>query len=335
MIDQNKFAQLFGIPEFVIPHLALFFSEKDMELVLALDGKKCSIHQVADQLHLDLKKTQELLEDSRFRYVVTRAEEKGETVYFARNFFEKLFDYNCLLESFQQIDPQVRRSLADWCYGHFIGIRQPFIAKILNRESTGDYILKRFLLPEDLAPFLDACHTIELIPCNCRSLAGNCAKPRATCLRFNGSKNDRPYLSKRINRAEAKEMIQQAHQIGLMQTVNGDWRTKGPEWMCNCDACCCWPTRFGKDLGLKAILNQDHHVARHDPNLCIACGKCLTRCNFQAFFHDGSEIVVKGKNRKKVLLDAKKCWGCGICTTTCPTHAITLEATDFYPLPNG
>ena len=327
----EEFARVLEIPEFVISHIGLFFTERDIHVVLALGEKKCSLQEVAFRLEMSLEETQKLLENCRVRYVVNRKEEKGREVYFTRNFYEKLMDYDCMLPGFQKIDSGLRRNLADWGYDYFTRIRNPFIPKILNQESTGDYVLKRYLLPEDLDLFLDACHTIDLVPCNCRSLAGHCDKPRETCLRFNGSQNDRPAISRRINREEAREIIEKAHQMGLMQSVNGDWPTKGPEWMCNCDACCCWPTRFGKDTGLKAILNQDHHVARHHPKLCIACGKCTTRCNFQAFFHDGSEVWVQGKRRKRVILNPERCWGCGICTTTCPTQAITLEKTEFYP----
>jgi NAD-dependent dihydropyrimidine dehydrogenase PreA subunit len=325
MVSLRKFAGLFGVPEFAISHLQHFFSQGDIELVTALDGGKATAQQVAEKMQFSQEKVLAVLEDCWDRYVVNRVEENGEYLYLARNFYENLMEYRCLLDSYRQLDENLRKQLADWCYQYFLDLRKPLIPKILNHEPLGGYVLKRFLPYEEIDSFLDSCKKIGLLPCNCRSLAGNCDKPRGTCLRFNDHAKGRTAVTRMISRKEAKEIIQAAHAAGLMQSVNGDWKTRGPQWMCNCDACCCWPTRFGIDTGLKAILYQDHHVARHDPRLCVACGKCTARCNFKAFHRGERDVVIKGKKRKEVLFDPRRCWGCGICLTTCPTKAISLK----------
>ena len=57
---------------------------------------------------------------------------------------------------------------------------------------------------------------------------------------------------------------------------------------------------------------------------CGQCGKCVRRCHFDAFYHDGTKTLVDGKHRKTVQFDPLKCWGCGLCATTCPDDAIAM-----------
>ena len=57
---------------------------------------------------------------------------------------------------------------------------------------------------------------------------------------------------------------------------------------------------------------------------CGQCGKCVRRCHFDAFYHDGTKTLVDGKHRKTVQFDPLKCWGCGLCATTCPDGAIVM-----------
>jgi NAD-dependent dihydropyrimidine dehydrogenase PreA subunit len=33
---------------------------------------------------------------------------------------------------------------------------------------------------------------------------------------------------------------------------------------------------------------------------------------------------VGGKEKSDIAFDPDKCWGCGLCVSTCPTEAITL-----------
>jgi NAD-dependent dihydropyrimidine dehydrogenase PreA subunit len=36
-------------------------------------------------------------------------------------------------------------------------------------------------------------------------------------------------------------------------------------------------------------------------------------------------MTVDGKDKKRVLYDAERCWGCGLCANTCPSQAIRME----------
>ena len=56
------------------------------------------------------------------------------------------------------------------------------------------------------------------------------------------------------------------------------------------------------------------------------CGACVKRCQFDAFYLDGSTVEWGGKVKKNVLFDPEKCWGCGLCANTCPAQAVVMES---------
>ncbi len=60
------------------------------------------------------------------------------------------------------------------------------------------------------------------------------------------------------------------------------------------------------ESGTKAII---------DPDTCIACGKCMELCRFDAVdFRNGSYSI-----------NANRCEGCGLCKLACPANAIDME----------
>ncbi len=60
------------------------------------------------------------------------------------------------------------------------------------------------------------------------------------------------------------------------------------------------------ESGTKAII---------DPDTCIACGKCMELCRFDAVdFRNGSYSI-----------NSNRCEGCGLCKLACPANAIDME----------
>lgn len=66
------------------------------------------------------------------------------------------------------------------------------------------------------------------------------------------------------------------------------------------------------DLDRKSICYPKFHRG-----LCIGCGRCYLSC------YDGGHQALKFGDDKKPVMDAKKCVGCHLCLTVCPTGAIS------------
>jgi len=319
----ERFADLFGVPKFVVPHLACFVSEREMDLVVLLEGQKCSVPELAVKMKCTQIQTRDLLESSYLKFIVNKEECCGELVYFASSFYDRL-DYLCKFDENYHVDQELYAALNEWCYEVYADKMEPYIDSLQKREDV-ERAPETFELIENLDELLEAVREIRLVPCNCRKLAGHCSKLTDTCLGFDDSITDRTF-GRSLTKEEAKELVKTAHKNGLMHSVNSDWHTNGLAWMCNCCSCCCYPTRLAQEKGTKGVFPVIQYVARHDVVKCTHCGACTKRCQFSAFYIGEEVSVVNGKSRKMVEFDPQKCWGCGLCVETCPHEAISMGA---------
>lgn len=121
---------------------------------------------------------------------------------------------------------------------------------------------------------------------------------------------------------DAVGMLREFHKKGL--TPVAEFLMQSRKWMfviCSCDAEVCCPTRTYNITGRS--LYQGPFVAVQNAEGCLGvdeCGECIGRCHFNA------NIVKDGK----VLLDTKKCLGCGLCVTTCKGKVRRLEKREGY-----
>ena len=68
----------------------------------------------------------------------------------------------------------------------------------------------------------------------------------------------------------------------------------------------------------KPKLENDPQVSVVDIKRCVACGKCIQVCPYQAI----EEVEIRGQKKAHVIETV--CQGCGVCTATCPQGAIQV-----------
>lgn len=155
---------------------------------------------------------------------------------------------------------------------------------------------------------------IYVVPCNCRSIADNCEKPKGVCLLFEDGINtewDRGH-GRPLTKEEAKDIVIDADKKGLMHTSETDHA------VCNCCGCCCYPIRASKKIGTTGVWPKRRYDIIWNEEKCVHCGKCARVCNFEAFV----------KENKKVEFIETKCIGCTICYSNCPVDAIEIRKID-------
>lgn len=317
---RDKFIELFAVPEFAIPYLDLLITEQDMDVVVAMDGQSMAPGELAGKLGIAEEEARELMNSSYLRSVLNK-DKNDDDIYLAAGFYE-VINYCCKFnDHYPDLPKKVRDELDEWCYETYKA--NPMFEKRLKGEVDRSSNLVYMVLDE-LDEFMSKAKRFRVVPCDCRNLKDDCNKPRETCIRFDDNITDRTF-GREITKEEAKEIIVNAHKKGLMLQVNPDWRENGAAGVCNCCACCCYPVRAAIEFNSKGKFPLVENVAIYDETSCIHCGRCVKRCYFGVFTFGSEEVEVNGKMKKKIVFDPEKCWGCGLCSTTCPTESIVMQ----------
>jgi ferredoxin len=125
-------------------------------------------------------------------------------------------------------------------------------------------------------------------------------------------------LSKEQTLANLRELEKK----GLCHTV---WTFHAPfiGGVCNCDRSDCGAMRATVTVGFPVMFRAEY-VAGVNPDLCNGCRQCMRVCQFGAM---GYSIA-----HEKVVIDPRRCYGCGICRASCTKNAIALNERSAVPL---
>jgi len=96
--------------------------------------------------------------------------------------------------------------------------------------------------------------------------------------------------------------------------------------ICNCDRSDCVAMRLSVTLDYPVMFRAEY-VAEINPDLCNGCRQCMRVCQFGAM---GFSIA-----HEKVVIDPRRCYGCGICRSLCTKDAIVLAERSAVPLAQG
>ena len=317
---RDKFIKLFGVPEVAVPYLDLFVTEQEMDIVEAMDGKAMTAEELAGKLGINTEKARELMENAYMKSVLNK-DKQDEDLYIAANFYEKL-NYSCKFDDhYPDLPKKLRDEIDQWCYETYK--KSPIFEKRLKGEADKSSNIT-YLPLDELDEYLSKSKRFRLVPCDCRNLKDACDRPRETCIRFDDNITNRTF-GREITKEEAKEIIINANKKGLMLQVNADWRENGAAGVCNCCACCCYPVRAAIEFNSKGKFPIVEYLAIYDESTCTHCGRCVKRCYFGVFTFGSEEVEINRKIRKKIIYDPEKCWGCGLCSTTCPTKSIVMQ----------
>ncbi len=117
-----------------------------------------------------------------------------------------------------------------------------------------------------------------------------------------------------LTREQALEAFRAHEREGLCHTV-WTFRTPFIGGICNCDRSDCWAMRYTMTNGIPVMFRAEY-VGQVDVDACNGCRECMRQCQFGALKYSASD--------KKVSVDQRWCYGCGICRAGCKKNAISL-----------
>jgi MinD superfamily P-loop ATPase len=93
----------------------------------------------------------------------------------------------------------------------------------------------------------------------------------------------------------------------------------GEAGICHCSSATCAPFLANEALGgTSAVVRKGAFVAATDRQRCRRRGDCAKVCHF------GARRIEKDGRRKTLIVDAARCYGCGLCAAVCQRQAIAM-----------
>jgi len=155
-------------------------------------------------------------------------------------------------------------------------------------------------------------------PCICRrehQIKGEgCGKLMEACLVFGWGSDyyERNGLGRVITLEETLDILQKADEEGLVLQPSN---TQEIVNICCCCGDCCQILLHLKRHPAPSKMTSSPFIASSDPEVCTNCETCIERCQMDAIFIEDDHAVV----------NKDRCIGCGLCVSTCPSGALTLE----------
>jgi len=155
---------------------------------------------------------------------------------------------------------------AKWTRIPLIGMVVRWVANLYGNRTSNAYLLTL----EEANEIVDSSEELALGPCDCRSVFRNCDNPINSEIVIGFHNNmfveERPDDYRTITKQEAKDILEQCHQNGLIHTIV---RYRQELYaICNCCSCCCVPLRLSKKYGIgNALIRDDDIVLKYKQGL--------------------------------------------------------------------
>lgn len=149
---------------------------------------------------------------------------------------------------------------AKWTRIPLVGRMVRWVANLYGKKAASAYLLTL----DEANEIIDSSEGLALGPCDCRTVFRNCDNPINVEIMVGLDQNifmeERPDEYREITKQEAKDILRQCHQNGMIHTII---RCRQELYsICNCCSCCCVPLRLNKEYSIGNALTRDSDIVR-------------------------------------------------------------------------
>lgn len=294
----------FQAPELAAPYLEYLLTAEEFRFVAAVNKDQVFTKEEITSILGEEVDADRFVEEA-YRHGVISYTDETMSSYKLGDFYDFLDIYAISQqESYRKLAKADQKILADWAFDMYYNRLNPD----LSVRPSNDQVLPL----EEMLALIDERKDmpVYLNYCDCKSLNGDCGKPKQVCITYRDGVNSYVHrgLSKKITAEEAKQVVIEADKAGLMHTISG-------MSICNCCDDCCYVFRSQNRRGSLGFWPKTEHIISWNGKKCVHCGLCVRRCMMNVFTKSGDRIA----------MDITKCVGCGICETACPKKALELK----------
>jgi NAD-dependent dihydropyrimidine dehydrogenase PreA subunit len=205
-----------------------------------------------------------------------------------------------------------------------LGLARPWLTWAQKRDHFGQVVPL-----EDVEAILAQLPAVIRLPCVCRRATTGQAEARYC---FGLLADDRlaevvddSFCLEVLSPGEALALVRGFDREGLVHSV-WTFRTPYIGGLCNCDQDCvayqvCHVHRYFQ------VMFRGETVAEVEWGACNGCKACVRQCQYGALRYSAAN--------KKVSVDPRQCYGCGVCRAACARHAIHLHDRAADPVAAG
>lgn len=294
--------------------LEKIFTPEEAELAAEMFFVKESASIIASRANLPEKQAQRTLKNMVRKKVILFSKGDRELVFglmpFVVGFYEELL-------------PRMNQEMAELFEQYFQESKGEITGKglsvhrVIPVEESIDFEMEIFPY-EKASDLLEKAKAWGVRDCICRlqkQLIGDpCEHPLENCLVFGPIEGafDKSEVDRAITLEEALNILHEAEKAGLVHTT-GNYQ--GPNYyICNCCTCSCGILRGVAEFNKPSAITKSDFLVVIDEDLCVACGDCIERCQFDALTLE--DVVCQ--------VDPGSCVGCGLCVPVCQDEAMVL-----------
>ena len=306
---------------------------------VAKDPKKYQVEAICKKLKLDKKIVENHIQYMfevgfifptrrgwRFARNMMQLKDSMTNPKFDEQLGDEFFD---LWEAYQKIEAYPTWYL--WNYAKSIEMGPMFRIIPARKAIEKSGIPYEDIIPEEnLAEILKQYSLVAVEHCPCARLVRDraCGKPTEVCLIMDrvAEHNLRRDAARVVNLEEALAIHDMACDFGAAAVIqSNEKKPTALSMVCHCHWDCCdeLAPAIMLNMPLKQLFAPSCYQTAVDPDKCIGCQTCLTRCQFGAI--EMKQYPGGGRQEKlKAWVNPDMCVGCGLCVIKCPADARTM-----------